>query len=339
MKKIALVLSGGGAKGAFQAGALQYIQEQLVPRYPDFSFSIVSGVSVGCLNGVMVAMNELPRLLQIWNTVENKTVYTGRVSLPSALFHLALRGKQAILGRKPLEKLVQSVVRRQAVLASGKKFLMGVVSLTDGHYHSYAAEDFEDNDNFQKAVLASGIMPVLWEPVASIRSRRGTITQVVDGGLRNNSPLGDVLDLDPDEVVIINCSPFNRDKVLIEPNPDAARNVFSIAKRSLLEIAMNEIFITDLREYLNLNHLVLQAQEKGISLTNRKGKALKAYKTVLISPEKPLGDMLDFSQFSVQKRLLLGYEAAKEAFKDYNATSDAPRLYANISMSQHFRQA
>ncbi|MBW3544407.1 MAG: patatin-like phospholipase family protein, partial [Bacteroidetes bacterium] len=321
MKQIALVLSGGGAKGAFQAGALQYIDDHIKTRFPDFSFTIISGVSVGCLNGVMVAMNRQDRLLQVWNTIENSAVYTGKLNLPSALLHLALRSKQAILGRKPLLKLVEQLVSRQAVLDTGKKFMMGVVSLTDGDYHRLTAEDFADEINFQKAVLASGIMPVLWEPMPRIRSRRGSITQVVDGGLRNNSPLGDVLDLDPDEVVIINCSPFHQDKTMITPDADAARNVFSIAQRSLLEIALNEIFVTDLREYLNLNHLVLQAREKGLVLTNRKGKALKAYKTVLISPLETLGDMLDFSQPSVQKRLQLGFDAAREAFKEYEAAS------------------
>ena len=332
MKNIALVLSGGGAKGAFQAGALQYIEEHIMTRFPEFSFSIISGVSVGSLNGVVVAMNQLPRLQQIWNTIENKLVYTGKVNLRSALLHLVFRGRQAILGRKPLEELVRSMVSREAVLSTEKKFLMGVVSLTDGQYYTYRAEDFDDDDNFQKAVLASSMVPVLWEPIASIRSRSNTIKQVVDGGLRNNSPLGDVLDFAPDEVVIINCTPFSYDKVLIEPDPDAARNVFTIAKRSLLEIAMNEIFITDLREYLNMNHLVRQAQEKGLSLTSRKGKILKAYKTVLISPEQPLGDMLDFSQPIVQKRIKLGYEAAREAFKGYQPGAANQQLYANINL-------
>ena len=333
MKKIALVLSGGGAKGAFQAGALKYIDEHIKPRFPDFNYSIVSGVSVGCFNGVMVAMQRLPQLLQVWNSLENNKIYTGKLSLPSAFLHLALRGKQAILGRKPLEKLVQRLVSQQAVLDSGINFMLGVVSLTDGHYHSYRAQDFADNDNFQKAVLASGVMPVLWEPVPHIQSRRNSITQVVDGGLRNNSPLGDVLDYDPDEVVIINCSPFNRERNLIEPNPNAARNVFSIAKRALLEIALNEIFVTDLREYLTINHLVRQAHEKGITLTSRKGKNLKAYKTILISPEKPLGDMLNFSQPIIQSRLQQGYEAARQAFQGYEAGASNNQLYANINLS------
>ena len=50
--KRALVLSGGGAKGAFQMGAIEYIQQEQ-PSY--FDFEIVAGISVGSLNGVMLS--------------------------------------------------------------------------------------------------------------------------------------------------------------------------------------------------------------------------------------------------------------------------------------------
>jgi NTE family protein len=333
MKKIALVLSGGGAKGAFQAGALRYIDEVVQPRYPDFRFSVCSGVSVGCLNGVMVAQNKLPELLEIWNSISNAAVYTGRLNLPSALAHLALRSKRAVLGYKPLQVLIARHASLSDTLASGILFYMGVVSLTDGRYHQYEARDFADEQNFRKAILASAAMPVLWEPVTEIKSKKGVITQAIDGGVRNNSPLGDVLDQDPDEVVIINCSAFNDGESPIDPAPDAGNNVFTIAKRALLDIALNEIFINDLREYLTLNHLVKQAADQGIALRNRRGRALKAYKTVLISPLEPLGDLLDFSQPAVQRRLRLGYEAARQAFADYQPQLAGAPLYSSEGLS------
>lgn len=329
MKKIALVLSGGGAKGAFQAGALRYIDEVVKARYPDFRFSLVSGVSVGCLNGVMVAQNKLPELQQLWNSINNAAVYTGKLNLPSALYQLALRSKRAVLGYKPLQALIARHVSLTDTLASGINFYMGVVSLTDGRYHQYAARDFSDEQNFRKAILASATMPVLWEPVTEIKSSKGVITQAIDGGVRNNSPLGDVLDQDPDEVVIINCSTFTDEESPIDPAPGAGKNVFTIAKRALLDIALNEIFITDLREYLSLNHLVKQAAEKGLHLTNRKDKQLKAYKTVLISPLEPLGDLMDFSQPIVQKRLQHGYKAARQAFEGYEPQLAGAPLYSS----------
>jgi NTE family protein len=65
MAKRALVLSGSGAKGAFQFGAIQYIEEKLKKKYPTFNYSIIAGVSVGSLNGVMLAMDKY----DLWNTI------------------------------------------------------------------------------------------------------------------------------------------------------------------------------------------------------------------------------------------------------------------------------
>ncbi|EMR04337.1 patatin-like phospholipase family protein [Cesiribacter andamanensis] len=327
------MLSGGGAKGAFQAGALRYMDEVVRARYPDFQFSVVSGISVGCLNGVMVAQQKLPELLQIWNRMSNAAVYTGRLRLPSALYHLALRSKRAVLGYKPLQELIGRHVSLADTLASGIHFTLGVVSLTDGCYYPCQAGDFTDEQQFRNAILASAAMPVLWEPVSEIRTKQGTITQAVDGGVRNNSPLGDVLDQEPDEVVILNCSPFTDGENSLEPAPEAGRNVFTIAKRALLDIALNEIFITDLREYLTLNHLVKQAAGQGVQLKNRKGRLLKAYKTVLISPLEPLGDLLDFSQPAVQRRLQLGYEAARQAFAAYQPQLAGAPLYSSQQLA------
>lgn len=331
-KKIALVLSGGGAKGAFQAGALQYIYEEFMPLQPEFRFQVVSGVSVGCLNGAMLAQNKFAELLEVWNTVENGKIYKGKLSVAQALWRIGIKKKRSLLDIDPLVKLLDRHVSWEDSLNSGISFSAGTVSLIDGRYHSYRPEDFTDSLNYRKAVLASATMPIFWEPVNRIESKGKIITEVVDGGLRNNSPLGDVLDQDPDEVVIINCGPFSRDNVLIEPQPDAAKNAFTIAKRSLLDIALNEIFITDLREYLNLNHLVRQAKEQNISLKNRKGKALKAYKTILISPEHSLGDVLDFSQPSVQERMKMGFKAAEKALQGYADTKNEHALYANIPL-------
>ncbi len=69
--KVALVLSGGGAKGAFQFGALKYIEEVVKRAFPAFDYSIIAGVSVGALNGGMMAMGKYEGLQQIWNTVSN----------------------------------------------------------------------------------------------------------------------------------------------------------------------------------------------------------------------------------------------------------------------------
>ena len=47
----ALVLSGGGARGAYQVGVLR----QLARQHPDFSFPIITGVSAGAINASYIA--------------------------------------------------------------------------------------------------------------------------------------------------------------------------------------------------------------------------------------------------------------------------------------------
>jgi NTE family protein len=76
-KKYALVLSGGGFKGAFQVGALQYLLENGI-RHNDGTvfmnpkFDFIAGVSVGALNGSFMAMEDFEGLKKLWNDVETK---------------------------------------------------------------------------------------------------------------------------------------------------------------------------------------------------------------------------------------------------------------------------
>lgn len=288
-KKIALVLSGGGAKGAFQVSAERYAREQ-----KGYEWSIIAGVSVGALNGGMLAMEKYQRLTELWDTISNDHVYTGRLNR-WAIVKMFFGAKSA-LSNKPLEKLIDKEFEPHLIV---KDLRVGVVSLRTGAYGIFRPSDPE----FKKAVLASSAMPIAWAPV-NIALPFG---DAVDGGLRNVTPLDDVLDDDPDEVVIINCNP---------PTPRMVdrplRNALDIGKRSL-DIAVNEIFVGDVREFIRINGNVKEAAEHGVTLHNEKGKPLKYFDHKIIAPDQHLGDSLDFSQASVQKSLEAGLQAAKAA--------------------------
>ena len=68
MSNVGLVLSGGMAKGAYQIGALQAINEYLKPS--DFKF--VSSSSVGALNSYAYLTNGLSRATELWNKISNE---------------------------------------------------------------------------------------------------------------------------------------------------------------------------------------------------------------------------------------------------------------------------
>ena len=288
-KRIALILSGGGARGAFQVGAEKYAREA-----KGYQWDIIAGVSVGAMNGAMLAMHRYTRLLELWDGISDSQVYTGGFSLLSLI--KLLFGAKSFYGNEPLIKLMQNEFEAGRVIDD---LHVGTVSLISGEYVQFTKESLE----LSKAILASASIPVVWPPV-DISSDH---TAMVDGGVRNISPVGDVLDLEPDEIVIINCS-SEQPPVM----PQASANVLSIGMRAL-DIMQNEIFVNDMKEFLRINALVKEAEQQGCVLHHPKsGRPLKYYPCQVIEPDGELGEVLDFSQKSVQAALKAGVRRARE---------------------------
>jgi NTE family protein len=286
--KTALILSGGGAKGAFECGAEKYAREE-----KGYNWDIIAGVSVGALNGGMLAMKKYDRLYEIWNTISDPQVYTGGFNLWSG-FKL-LFGAKSFYGNEPLRRMLAQEFETGQFQVDLR---VGAVSLITGEYYQFKP----DMPDFKDAVLASTVMPIIWEPLDISPQFRS----MVDGGVRNISPLGDILDEDPSEIVIINCNPDTY-SVLSAPPKD----IVKIGQRTL-DILLDEIFRNDLEEFLRINALVKEAEMQGIKLHNpANGKELRYFEAKVIEPLAPLGETLDFSQPSVQRSLHLGWERAK----------------------------
>jgi NTE family protein len=291
-KKTALVLSGGGAKGAFQCGAEKYARE-----VKGFHWDIIAGVSVGALNGSMLAMEKYQRLFEIWNTISNDRVYTGGFNVWSTI--KLLFGAKSFYGNEPLQRLMAQEMEPEKIKADLR---VGAVSLVTGEY-----VEFRGNDpHLAQAVLASTVMPIIWTPV----DVSAKYPSMVDGGVRNISPIGDVLEAEPDEVVIINCSPESFD---VLPSPPG--DIVKIGLRTL-DILLNELFRSDMREFLHINSLVKEAEALGHVLHHPEtGRPLKYYDCKIIEPIQPLGDTLDFSQGPVQRSLQAGVERARQVLE------------------------
>src|SRR5207247_944374 len=69
------ILSGGGAKGAWEAGVAAALVERGLP------VRLAAGSSAGALNAAMVADGRLDRLQDLWRTVTREQVYTLRPSV------------------------------------------------------------------------------------------------------------------------------------------------------------------------------------------------------------------------------------------------------------------
>jgi predicted acylesterase/phospholipase RssA len=72
----ALVLSGGGARGIYQAGIVDYLRlsKQIPDGEPLPPYGIVAGTSIGALNGYFVATGQYSLLRSLWYTIADQNI-------------------------------------------------------------------------------------------------------------------------------------------------------------------------------------------------------------------------------------------------------------------------
>jgi NTE family protein len=96
--EMALVMTGGGARGAYQVGLLRFIAK----RYPNVRFRILSGVSAGAVNAAHLAQHHgsfaqaVDELTNLWQELMPETVF--RVDASSLLWNVVRSGTQLLAG-------------------------------------------------------------------------------------------------------------------------------------------------------------------------------------------------------------------------------------------------
>lgn len=101
--RTSIVLSGGGCRGAYEAGVVNYVRTMLPPKVAQrLHFQIHSGTSVGAINTAFMAATaeDLPRqgneLVRLWKNIQTENIYSRG---PASLGRLFLRSSFAILAR------------------------------------------------------------------------------------------------------------------------------------------------------------------------------------------------------------------------------------------------
>lgn len=239
----ALVLSGGGRKGAYQVGALKYLLGDMGIRY-----DILSGISVGSLNCGFLSMfpcgkekEALEELLSIWTGIKG----TKDIHVPwyrGALWVLPVLWKSSLRNSAPLERLVRSRLDVAASRSSGKELRVGAVSLTTGKYRVFD----QNYTDLPSAILASSSFPCILCPV-----RMGEELWT-DGGVRDITPIQAAIDAGATSIDVVVTSPLDGVGMGFDKTP----NTLELGIR-VLDIMSDEILIEDFTKTKLINELVL----------------------------------------------------------------------------------
>lgn len=186
--KRALVLSGGGSKGAYSVGVVKALLES------GRKYDVIAGVSVGSLIASHMAMykpedqlNGYAALERIWyeKVTGNKSIY--KPWAPGFLTYIWSLWKGGIYSMKPLRKIIESEFDPSKLENSGVPLYVGVVSLQSGKYRGVSVDSTTEKQKAVDWVWASCIYPILF-PAVEIDGE-----QWFDGGVRDVIPVKDIL--------------------------------------------------------------------------------------------------------------------------------------------------
>jgi NTE family protein len=261
----ALVLAGGGARGAYQVGMLH---ELVINKGLDFQ--IIRGVSVGALNAAFLAQASTQRdslsnlkkkvelLYRLWRyeITGNHSVYAERGG-----FAGIVAGADSLYSLEPLRTLINKHVNIKHLKSSKRDFKVGTVSLVTAQYNEWGTDDRD----FIDKLIASASIPVVF-PYVDLKSAKDIL---IDGGVRNISPLSSAFDANPDEIYILLTSRLIKNGTRFPDSGVQEHNYkrwddnwlgtkvsgLDVLKRTI-EILTDEIYLDDLRGALEWNEII-----------------------------------------------------------------------------------
>ena len=301
-QRLAIVLSGGGAKGAFQVGVL----DALVNTH-GVKPAIVVGTSTGAIQALGVALDDVTGLMDVWLGIKgNGDIYKDRGGVAGSI----LLGQNALYDTAPLKRLLKKFANPAKLAASAVDLRLGVVSLQSGEFRTI---DKSVPDIFNW-VYASCAMPVFFDPLQTSDQQ-----QWVDGGVRDITPLGAALELNPSGVLVVRASPTSK-----PAKTKTFKGVIPIGLRAVnllqSEVSRNDLANTSLiNDMLAARDQIFAALEASGSSATQASKLLlpldrqlSAYRFAqvrVIEPEENFSDTLEFDPAKIRRAIEAGRAA------------------------------
>ncbi len=235
--QIGLVLPGGGARGAYEAGALSVLLPALEARGE--RVEIVCGTSVGGINAAVVAAvaarpaeEQAAVFLEHWRSVRKSSVISPVIGIGTGLGLLRLAGEvlelpgmraASLLDPSPLARSLEGWIDWDALHANVAGRLIHAVCVVATSLERGMPVGFvESGDKPPRSdreihyvhtrlegqhVRASAAIPLLFPPV-EVTAPLGAAGHYVDGATRLNAPIAPALALGAERVIVVGYEPL-----------------------------------------------------------------------------------------------------------------------------------
>ncbi len=311
--KTALVLPGGGARGAFQVGVLKAIAE-LLPRGSPNPFPVISGTSAGALNSIVIATRAhslriaVAELERVWGHFHCKQVYrTDNLTMLKSSLHwmfaLIFGGwlvgmPKSLLDNTPLRKLLERNLhfpRIQDAIAAGH---LDAIAVTAAGYASARSTSFFEaapgTPGWKRTrrvgvnvelgldhLMASVAVPYVFPPQRIGNEWFG------DGAMRQATPLSPAVQLGADRILVVGIRDETGGFV-----PDVAGEQPSFAQIAgyMLDTLFMDGLYSDLERVTRINELIDSIPDQRVTVGDRE---MRPIDTMLIVPSQDVREVAE----------------------------------------------
>lgn len=182
-----LVLSGGGAKGAYQIGVWKAMKELHMESW----IAGISGASIGSLNGALFACGDYEKAEEVWEQVNMLSVFDTDWAL--------IDGKEGAFSREAMLTLIRHYVDLSQITQSDRPIYCSVSRVLPGRKYAgeYKRLDGKTGYAIEQLLMASSALPIIHEAV----DYEGTLYR--DGGLTDNCPIQPLYQLGFRKLIVI----------------------------------------------------------------------------------------------------------------------------------------
>lgn len=308
-----LILSGGGARAAYQVGVLSAIAD-LLPDAAHNPFPVIVGTSAGAINAVGLACGALHfteavrRLTSVWQGFHTHQVYRSdwpgvlrQVSrfIGHSLLGIGGEAPVALLDSSPLAELLKREMDFTGIAAAVRHRQLRAVAVTAFGYETAQAVTFYQGratiDPWFRHrrvgvptrlgiehLLASASIPLIFPPVKIGREYYG------DGAVRQSAPISPALHLGATRVLVVGVSGkssavVHEQKSLVPARASRAPSLAQISGHML-----NSTFIDNLESDIELLERLNQMGQLIPPENQPRGLGLKPVDVLVIAPSQPL---------------------------------------------------
>ncbi len=313
-KKSGLVLSGGGARGAYQAGVLVAAYEIAQSSGVPLKFDFLSGVSAGAINASSLASNSndykyaTESLARLWSEVHFDQVFStdsmtmGKIGI-QWLKELSLGGiagttpGRGLLDTTPLRGLISRNMDYDRVQTNIEQGHIDALCITSIDYAKSATTSFVQSNGHlgswdkgrkrseyspitTEHIMASAAIPLIFPPIKVNERYFG------DGAVRNHAPCSPVIYLGAEKLMVIGVrlqgsTAYDLHAGSTDTAPSLARVINTILNGVLLDAVEQDIEkLRRLNEYASA---ITPEQQKKVSL--------RPLDFLFISPSEDIGEM------------------------------------------------